>query len=100
MVAKLFIAFPKMDTGFWDLLSERIVANGFTKERLKNAVEYVLDNFAYKELNISDIIRFDKRVKLYTFNELYKIEGQVPHPDYEKRIINEKVFYVKKNDLI
>ena len=99
---RLELAFPKMERGFFDLLSERIIANGFTAERLKDAVNHVLDNFQYKELNISDIIRFDRRVKLYTYSEVCQLvtSGKAVWEDFEKREINGTVFRIKKADLI
>ncbi|MCL1936858.1 MAG: hypothetical protein FWF52_00475 [Candidatus Azobacteroides sp.] len=99
-IAKLCAAFPKMEQGFWSILTERIVVNNFTKKRMRDAVGYVLDNFRYKELNISDIIQFDKRIKLYSYYDVYRMTGQVPHPDFEKREINGNSFYVKKTDLL
>ncbi len=55
------------------------MANGFTDKRLQDAVNYVIDNFQYKELNVSDIIRFDKYLKLYSYDEMLKQnEGTAP----------------------
>lgn len=98
---RLQVAFPKMDPAFFNLLSERIMGNGFTAERLKDAVNHVLDNFPYKELNISDIIRFDRRVKLYTYSDVCQMvtSGKAVWEDFEKREINGTVFRIKKSDL-
>ncbi|MDR1373160.1 MAG: hypothetical protein LBJ17_08635, partial [Dysgonamonadaceae bacterium] len=71
-IAKLHFAFPKMEPGFWSVLSERIHATNFTVERLKEAVNNVLDNFHYKELTVSDIIGYDRRERLYTYKEVCK----------------------------
>ena len=90
-----------MEEGFWNILTERIIANNFTKERIKQAVEYVIDNFQYKELNVADIIRFDRRIKLYTGGEyvLMQVKG-AKSTEFEKRIINGTVYFVKKDDLL
>ena len=99
---RLQVAFPKMEPAFFNLLAERIMGNGFTAERLKDAVNHVLDNFQYKELNISDIIRFDRRAKLYTYSEVCQLvtSGKAVWEDFEKREINGTVFRIKKADLI
>ena len=99
---RLELAFPKMESAFFDLLAERIIANGFTAERLKDAVNHVLDNFQYKELNISDIIRFDRRAKLYTYSEVCQLitAGKAVMEDFEMREINGTVFRIKKADLV
>ncbi len=101
-IKRLELAFPKMERGFFDLLAERIIANSFTSERLKDAINHVLDNFQYKELNISDIIRFDKRARLYSYNEVCVMvsKGQVSFTDFEKREIDGTVYRVLKKDLI
>ncbi|WP_019540586.1 hypothetical protein [Proteiniphilum acetatigenes] len=99
---RLKAAFPKMSDQFFNLLSERIIANDFTENRLIDAINHVIDNFAYKELNISDVIRFDRKVKLYTYPEVSDLvtAGKASFSDFEIREIDGKTFRVKKSDLI
>lgn len=87
-----------MEDDFFDILSERIVANNFTEERLKDAVNSVIDNFQYKELNISDVIRFDKKEKLYTYQEVANLvtQGKASFDDFDKREIDGKIYRVRK----
>lgn len=101
MSATLARAFPKHEAGFFKLLTERVVANGFTAKRLNDAVNYLVDNFQYKELNISDIIKFDKKVKLYTYNEVCSMvtRGEATFEDFSLKEIDGKVFRIKKTDL-
>ncbi len=91
-----------MESSFFNVLAERIIANGFTGKRLKDAVNYILDNFKYKELVISDIIRFDKQVKLYTYNEVCYLvtKNQASFSDFEVREIEGSHYRVKKSDLL
>lgn len=100
---RLKAAFPKMSDNkeFFNLLSERVVANGFSNERLKDAVNQVLDNFQYKELVISDIIKYDRKIKLYTYSEVVSMvtKGLATWLDFEIREINGNHFRVKKADL-
>ena len=99
---RLKVAFPKMGDEFFNILAERVVDNGFSSERLKHAINHVLDNFQYKELNISDIIRFDKRVRLYSYNEVCVLvsKGQASFNDFEKKEINGNIYRILKTDLI
>ena len=100
-IAKLCASFPRMEQSFWSLLAERIVENNFSKERIKEAVDYILDNFKYKELNIADIISFDRKVKLYTCSEFMQAQMNGIHPSkFEMREINDVKFWVLKEDLI
>lgn len=100
---RLKAAFHKMasNNDFFDLLSERVVANGFSNERLKDAINQILDNFQYKELVISDIIKYDRKIKLYTYSEVVNMvtKGLATWPDFEIKEINGNHFRVKKADL-
>ncbi|KAA6324380.1 hypothetical protein EZS27_026288 [termite gut metagenome] len=78
-----------------------MLENEFTAKRLEEAVNHVLDNFQYKELNVSDIIKFDRRVKLYTGNEFVKAQMSGIHPsEFERREIDGTLYWVKKVDLL
>lgn len=104
---RLAIAFPKMTKEFFLLLTEFVLKENFTAKRLEDAVNHVIANFQYKELNISDIIKFDKKAKLYTGEEYktaqmkkFKETGVSGTNEFEKRIINETIYWVKKSDLL
>lgn len=99
---KLKAAFPKMTDPISDVLSERIVANGFSRKRLNDAVNNVIDNFPYKEFNVSDIIKFDKKVKLYTYHEVCNMVSAslAAFRDFEVREIGGINYRVRKTDLI
>lgn len=101
-VNRISAAFPRMSSEFFVLLASFIKKEGFTSERLKDAINHVISSFKYKELNISDIIQFDKRVKLYTYSEVCNLvtKGQANFSDFEIRTIGDKTFRVKKSDLI
>lgn len=90
-----------MPEEFFILLTEFILKEKFTAKRLEDAVNHVIRNFQYKEFNISDIIKFDKRVKLYTGKEYISMQMQGFHTsEFEKRVINDEVYWVKKIDLL
>lgn len=84
-LSKLKYAFPAMETNFISILSERLVANGFTEQRIKDAVANVIDNFTYKSPNIADVIKFDRKVKLYTYHEVSALvtRGEAQFSDFE-----------------
>lgn len=99
---KLKEAFPRMQPAFFNLLSERVIANGFSDKRLTDAVNNVIDNFEFKELNVSDIIKFDRKVKMYTYTEAAAMvtAGKATFEDFEKREINGNVLRILKTDLL
>lgn len=98
---RLAIAFPDMRKEFFVLLTEFIIKEGFTKERLSDAVNNVIATFKYKEINISDIISYDKRVKLYTYSEVTSLvtQGKASFGDFEIRKVDGKKYRVLKSDL-
>lgn len=89
-----------MDGGFISVLSERIGVNAMSENRLIDAVGYVIDTFKYKVPNISDIIGFDRRIKLYSYNDICLIvnKGEGSFLDFEKHWIGETLFRVRKSD--
>lgn len=101
-MTRLKAAFPKMDGTFFNLLAERLIDNCFSSKRLKDAINDTIDNFRYKELAVADIIKFDRRLKLYTYNDVCRMvsKGECDFSDFEKREINGEFYRVKKTDLI
>ena len=102
-VKTLKAAFPKMEDEFFMLLCKRIGANEFTAKRLEDAVSHVIDNFRYKELNVADVISFDKRVRLYSYDEVCDMcaSGRANmKEDFEIKKIGEKKYWAKKVDMI
>lgn len=99
-IAKLKAAFPAIEMSYISILSERLQANGFTEQRLKDAIATVIDNFRYQKPNIADIIAYDKKVKLYTYNETYQeIEKGAEWSDFKIIERNGKIFRVKITEL-
>ena len=70
---KLKNTFPALPKGFYDVLNDRIKEKGFSDQRLMDAVNHVIDTCVYPTPTIANIISFDKRIKLYTHNEVLAI---------------------------
>jgi hypothetical protein len=97
---KLSVSFPNLESTFFNVLAERIKVNGFSDERLKDAVGFLIDNFTYQKPSIANIISFDKRIKLYTQTELLGLvsENKASLDDYFRHWINGNLYRVKKSD--
>lgn len=100
-LSRLMAAFPKMGNSFFNLLAERVSANKLTAKRLNDSINYLIDNFNYKELNIADIIKFDKKAKLYSYNEVCKMvsKGEASFSDFAVREIGGTHYRVRKTDI-
>lgn len=89
-----------MEKEFFALLTKYILKNQFTKERLRDAVDYVIENFKYKELNIADIISFDSKVKLFSYKEVcIMIDKGYSFDDFEIVEINGKKYRKWKQEI-
>ena len=71
--AKVKKAFPSLPVEFYDIFAERIKENCFSDDRLKDAINTVIDTCTYPIPTIASFISFDKRVKLYTYSDLIKL---------------------------
>lgn len=100
-VKRLRGAFPNIQKEFYDLLIERAKEKGFSDDRLTDAVNNLIDTFKYPQPRVADIISWDKRVELMSYNEmmdLYWASGG-NWKGYVKQIINKRVYYVSKIEL-
>jgi hypothetical protein len=73
---KLKHSFPALEDGFYDVFYERLKANNYTDERLNDAIGHVIDNCIYPAPTIAQFISFDKRIKLYTYNQVLKMNDE------------------------
>jgi hypothetical protein len=75
-VKKIKQAFPSLPNGFYDILSDRLKNCNFSDERINDAVNNVIDNCVYPQPTIAQFISFDRRIKLYTYEEMInKVNG-------------------------
>jgi len=98
---KLANAFPGLKKEFFDILSNRLKENGFTDKRLRDSINYLIDNFTYPIPTIANIISFDKRVKLYNYLQLIeKInEGDKWGNYHPIKKIGNKYYYASEIDV-
>ena len=96
---KLIAAFPDAGNDYIILLVDRLTDNGFTAQRVHDAINHVIDTNPYKRPSIADIISFDKKVKLYTYSEL-EAKGRQGAKDvfknYERVKIEGKVRFIER----
>lgn len=98
--AKIQVAFPKLDKLFFTVLTERLIKNGFTENRLRDAIGYLLDNFKYQTPTIADIINFDKKIKIYSHHEVELLiqEDKARFDDFYRHWVGNTLYRVKKTE--
>jgi len=104
MIKKIQQTFPTLPEGFYAVLMDRIKANDFTDQRLKDAVTHVVDNCIYPTPTIAQFVSFDRRMKLYTYNQVLKLNDELLGKAFEfYRSVrignNEKPIYAHANDI-
>lgn len=67
-LARLAKAFPHLEVGFFDILSEEIKSVGMKDQQLIDAVSYVIRNIEWPK--VSNILSYNRLVKLYSYNEM------------------------------
>jgi hypothetical protein len=70
--AKIKKAFPSLSIDFFDVFTDRIRENSFNDARLKDAVNFVIDNCVYPTPTIAQFISYDKKIKVYSYEEMLK----------------------------
>lgn len=66
----LQVAFPKLRNDWFKLLETLIDVEGFSDKRFMDAIYNLIKNYKYPEPLFSDILGFDKKIELYTYDEL------------------------------
>ena len=97
-LAKLASAF-KLEKPFLSMLAEALIRNSFTRKRLSDAVNSLIDAHTYPSFTIADVIRFDKKMKLYSHADVCNlIPSGYTFEDFEHVWINGKLYWKKKNE--
>ena len=89
-ILRLAVNFPAMNTAyqspsggtitFWTVLAEQVIALGWSAERTRYAVEYMLRNCPYKEFRVAEFLNIDKQVSTLSNEDFAAIErSRVPH---------------------
>lgn len=103
---KIRSAFPDLPNEWYQILNEAIDEESFTDEKFRNAVWNLIKTCVYKKPTIADLLGYDKTIKIYTYNELWKLYGDQYHPNAKRdpiyedyvRIVEPVMGYVRKID--
>jgi hypothetical protein len=103
-IAKIKASFPELPIQFYSILANRIKEKGFSSQKLIDAVNNVIDNCVYPVPTIANFLSFDKKIRLFTYQEmLKKIHESCGDSTiwdlHEKKRINETTFWYLKTDL-
>lgn len=100
-VRKLKLSFPQLPIGFYDILHDRLIANGFTDQRLNDAVSNLVDTCVYPTPTIANIISFDRRIKLHTYEDMTdQVDQYGPGvwDRFAKKRVNGRLYWINKRE--
>ena len=95
-------AFPELPSDFFEIFQEMIKSEGFTDERLMDAVDNVIKTCVYPKPTIAQFISWDKKVKTYTYHQIVKmIEDGDNMKNYKSFLLpgNEVQVWIHVNDV-
>jgi hypothetical protein len=69
---KIKKAFPSLPEGFYEVFSNRLKENGFNDDRLRDAVNHVIDTCPYPTPTIANFISFDQKIEINTYEAMLK----------------------------
>lgn len=93
--------FPRLTMGYFERFRERLleISHKFTNKKLIDAVNNVIDTYEYEFPPFAKIVKYDKRSRLYTRDEILKIQNEDDINIWDKvesKKINDQIFYIKK----
>lgn len=71
-LARLLRAFPEIKSSVVEELIQQIRKEKIGPIRLQAAVDYVIKNFNWQKPTVSDVIKFDRKLRLHTYEEVCK----------------------------
>ena len=95
-VKTLRACYPDTDAVVFDILLERFKANGWGNDKIKDAVNNLIEKHVYKTINPANILTFDRKKKLYSYNQMIELVnkyGATIWENYSKENINGKIWY-------
>ena len=97
-IAKLKKSFPALPTDFYEILTDRLIDNKFNDERLTAAINNLIDTCIYPTPTIAQIINYDKRIKLLTYNEVVRNDLMPYYVSVKIYEGQKKPLYASKED--
>jgi hypothetical protein len=70
-------AFPKLEKEWHDVFYEMVIEEGMSDERLIAAVNNAIKTIVYPEPTIANFLNYDKKIKLYTYDQKLKLINEV-----------------------
>ena len=100
--AILHSVYPDLHAGFFSVLFDAVKEQGFTEQRLKQAVKHVISTVEYPSFTPAKILGFDMKYKLYSHSEMLNEinDFRATAKDFAKVKRNGRVYWVKQSDKV
>lgn len=71
------MAFPKLPGGWYSILEEMLDDEQFSNDRLNDAVKNLIKVCQYPEPTVANLLSYDKKIKLYTYENLLSMSNEL-----------------------
>ncbi len=86
-------AFPALPQPFFELLAQRVRDKRFSNSRFTDAVNHIIDTCQYPQPMLASILGYDRRVKLYTHQQvLTMVSNGYRWDDFAKVRMNGQLY--------
>jgi len=94
--------FPKLPDGWYDILEKMLDEEKFTDKRLIDATNNLIKTCIYPEPTIANILGYDKKQKLYSYEDILEITKD--YSAYQRGLFWDNLekygnFWIKKGEL-
>ena len=94
--------FPKLPDGWYDILEKMLDEEKFTDKRFIDATKNLIKTCIYPEPTIANILGFDKKQKLYSYDDILEITKD--YSAYQRGLFWDSLekqgeFWIKKGEI-
>jgi hypothetical protein len=91
--------YPDTNAIVFDILLDRFKANQWGNKKIKDAINHLIETHVYKTINPANILTFDRKRKLYSYNQMIEMVnkfGAQVWDKHDKENINGRIWYFEK----
>jgi hypothetical protein len=88
--------YPDTNAMVFEIILERLKSNEWGNDKIKDAINHLIETHVYKTINPANILTFDRKRKLYSYNQMIDMVnkyGSEVWNRYGKEKINGKNWF-------
>lgn len=90
-------AFPELPQGWYEVLDTMLDEEKFSDIKFKHAINNLIKTCPYPKPAIANIIGFDKKAKIYHYQELMKLHSESYYPGAKEDPVDKYYYRIRLN---